>query len=78
VRLPVRGVGAAGASILSLSPLTLADVLDDIARVETAAGVDDAVHQLIADLRARLDRLVAETAPLSRPPGCYDDDCGSV
>jgi iron complex transport system substrate-binding protein len=42
----VRGATArllgAEASIVSLSPLTLADVLDDIVRVGHAAGVEDA------------------------------------
>jgi iron complex transport system substrate-binding protein len=57
----------AEASILSLSPLTLADVLDDIVRVGRAAGVEDAAHELVAHLRRRLDRLRAETALLPRP-----------
>jgi iron complex transport system substrate-binding protein len=57
----------AEASILSLSPLTLANVLDDIVRVGRAAGVEDAGHRLVADLRRRLDGLRAETALLPRP-----------
>jgi iron complex transport system substrate-binding protein len=57
----------AEADILSLSPLTLADVLDDIVRVGRAAGVEGAAHRLVADLRTRLDRLRAETAVLPRP-----------
>jgi iron complex transport system substrate-binding protein len=57
----------AEASILSLSPLTLADVLDDILKVGRAAGVEAAAHRLVTDLRARLDALRAETAPLPRP-----------
>jgi iron complex transport system substrate-binding protein len=56
-----------GADILSLSPLSLADVLDDIVRVGRAAAVEDAAHRLVTDLRARLDRLRAETAALPRP-----------
>jgi iron complex transport system substrate-binding protein len=54
-------------NILSLSPLTLAHVLDDGVRVGRAAGVEPAAHRLVADLRTRLDGLRAETAPLSRP-----------
>jgi iron complex transport system substrate-binding protein len=57
----------AEASILSLSPLTLADVLGDIVRVGVAAGVEPAARRLVEDLRGRLDRLRTETAPLPRP-----------
>jgi len=56
----------AEASILSLSPLTLADVLDDIVRVGRAAGVEDRAQKLVAELRARLDGLRTETAALPR------------
>jgi iron complex transport system substrate-binding protein len=62
----VRLLGA-DAHILSLSPLTLADALDDIGRVGRAAGVENAARQLVADLRSRLDELRAETALLPRP-----------
>jgi iron complex transport system substrate-binding protein len=57
----------AEATLLSLSPLTLADVLDDIVRVGTAAGVEEAARQLVEGLRTRFDRLRAETALLPRP-----------
>lgn len=57
----------AEASILSLSPLTLSDVLNDIGRVGRATGMEHAAHQLVADLRTRLERLRAETATLPRP-----------
>jgi iron complex transport system substrate-binding protein len=56
----------AEARILSLSPL--ANVFDDIVRGGRAAVVEDAAHQRVeACLRARLGRLRAETALLSRP-----------
>jgi iron complex transport system substrate-binding protein len=56
----------ADASILSLSPLAVADVLDDIVRIGCAAGVEDAGHRLVADLRVRLDGLRADSALLPR------------
>jgi iron complex transport system substrate-binding protein len=55
------------ATILSLSPLTLGDVLDDVVRVGTAAGVLETADQVVAGLRVRLDRLRAEAAALPRP-----------
>ena len=55
------------ASILSLSPLTLADVLNDVVRVGRATGVEDAAHRLVADVRTRLDGVQAETTPPPRP-----------
>jgi iron complex transport system substrate-binding protein len=53
-------------SILSLTPLKLADVLDDIVRVGRAARAEDAAQKLVAELRARLDSLRAETTALPR------------
>lgn len=57
----------ADADILSLSPLTLADVLADIVRVGRVAAVEDAAHRIVAELSTRLDGLRAETALLPRP-----------
>jgi iron complex transport system substrate-binding protein len=55
------------AEVLSLSPVTLDDVLGDVVRVGDAAGVPEVAARVVAGLRARLDRLRAETATLSRP-----------
>ncbi|HEY1371973.1 MAG TPA: cobalamin-binding protein [Candidatus Binatia bacterium] len=43
--------------IVSLAPTTLGDVLDDIARVGAAAGKESAAAALVADLRARIERV---------------------
>jgi len=53
-------------SILSLAPLTLADVLDSIVRLGRAAGVEDTAQKLVAELRARLEGLRSETTTLPR------------
>lgn len=55
------------AEVLSLSPATLDDVLGDVARVGEAAGVPAVAARVVAGLRARLDRLRAETEALARP-----------
>ena len=43
--------------IVSLAPSTLGDVLDDIARVGAAAGKESAAAALVAELRARIERV---------------------
>lgn len=53
--------------VLSLSPLTLDDVLADIGRVGEAAGRAEAAAALVASLRQRLDALRARTRELPRP-----------
>ncbi|MDX2171083.1 MAG: cobalamin-binding protein [Deltaproteobacteria bacterium] len=58
----------APAAIVSLQPNRLDEVLDDFVRVADAAGVPQAGARLVADSRARLDRLRARLAPArSRP-----------
>lgn len=56
-----------GARVLSLNPSSLEDVLDDVTRVAVAAGVPERAESVVAELRRRLDRLRAETAPLPKP-----------
>lgn len=58
---------APGACVLSLSPTTLDEVLDDVGRVGAAAGVDDGAGAVVAGLRRRLEAVRAETASLPRP-----------
>jgi iron complex transport system substrate-binding protein len=67
VQAAARRLLGVDAAIVSLSPLSLDDVLEDIRRVGRAAGAAEAADSLSANLRARLDRLRAETAPLSHP-----------
>ncbi|HSP95796.1 MAG TPA: cobalamin-binding protein [Candidatus Dormibacteraeota bacterium] len=56
------------ARIISLRPNRLDEVLDDFARVASAAGVADAGARLVAASRARLDRIRRAVAPArSRP-----------
>jgi iron complex transport system substrate-binding protein len=58
---------APGARVMSLSPTTLAEALDDIERIGRAAGLPDRASIVVASLRDRLDRLRAETSGLPRP-----------
>jgi iron complex transport system substrate-binding protein len=58
---------APGAQVVSLTPTTLDYVLDDLVRVGAAAGVADRAASVVEGLRARLDRLRAETAAAPRP-----------
>jgi iron complex transport system substrate-binding protein len=55
-----REIGAA-VELLSLAPATLADALGDIERIAGAAGVAGRGAALVAELRARLDRVAAAT-----------------
>jgi iron complex transport system substrate-binding protein len=66
VREAVRRA-APQAQVLSLSPKTLDDVLGDVTRVGEAASVPEEAARVVGGLRARLDRLRAETATLRRP-----------
>jgi len=45
--------------IVALAPLTLADVLGDVARIGEALGLAERAHALVARLRARIDALTA-------------------
>lgn len=56
--------------ILSLSPATLDQVLDDIRLVAGAAGVPERGEALVADLRRRLDDVRHRTEDLPRPRVC--------
>ncbi len=67
VRAATARLLGADAQLLALSPLALADTLEDIVRVGRAAGVEGTALRIAAELRARLDLLRAETAALPRP-----------
>jgi iron complex transport system substrate-binding protein len=68
VEQAARALLDAPAAILSLKPNRLDDVLDDFARVAAAAGVVEAGTKLIADSRARLQRIRDRLRPArSRP-----------
>lgn len=53
--------------VISLSPMSLQDVLDDIQRVAAAAGVAERGRTVVADIERRLDYLRTETRDLPRP-----------
>jgi iron complex transport system substrate-binding protein len=55
------------AEVLSLDPYSLPEVLDTILAVGAAAGVPEKARQVVAALRARLDRLAAAVAGRPRP-----------
>jgi iron complex transport system substrate-binding protein len=67
VQAAARKLLGAPAEIVSLSPLRLEDVLQDILRVARAAGVADRGNEVVARLRERLDELRARTASAQRP-----------
>jgi len=67
VRAAARKLLGAPAEIVSLSPLRLDDVLQDILRVARAAGVVERGIEVVADLRQRLDGVRARTASARRP-----------
>jgi iron complex transport system substrate-binding protein len=54
-------------TVLSLAPATLDDVLADIGRIATAAGVGERGAAVVAELRRRLDAVRARTAGLEGP-----------
>jgi iron complex transport system substrate-binding protein len=54
-------------AIVSLSPLRLDDVLEDILRVARAAGVAERGREIVAGLRERLETTRARTKSVSRP-----------
>ena len=55
------------ADVVSLDPYSLAEVLETFRAVGAAAGVPDRADELIAGLRARLDRIGAAVAGRRRP-----------
>ena len=67
VRAATRKLVGTQVEIVSLSPLRLEDVLQDILRVAAAAGVAERGAEVVGELRSRLDRLRARTAALARP-----------
>lgn len=60
-----RRVLGPGVEVVSLSPSTVEQALDDVRRVATAAGVPERGREVAARLRRRLDDLAALTAPLA-------------
>jgi iron complex transport system substrate-binding protein len=62
-----RRLIGADVEVLSLSPLTVDDVLDDIVRVGRATKTETTARELIAGLRARLESLRQETSSLPKP-----------
>lgn len=68
VEQAARALLDAPAHIVSLRPLRLDDILDDLARVADAAGVPERGAELVAASRGRLDRIRRAVAPArSRP-----------
>jgi iron complex transport system substrate-binding protein len=55
------------ADVLSLDPHTLDEVLDSIVAVADSAGVPDRAGELVATLRARIDRVAEKVAGRPRP-----------
>jgi iron complex transport system substrate-binding protein len=55
------------ADVLSLDPHTLDEVLDSIVAVADSAGVPDRAGELVATLRARIDRVAVKVAGRPRP-----------
>jgi iron complex transport system substrate-binding protein len=57
--------------VLSLSPTHLADVLSNVKTVGDFTGRQAEARRLIAELRARLDRVALETGHVARPPRVF-------
>jgi iron complex transport system substrate-binding protein len=55
------------AEVISLDPNSLAEVLDGVLRVGTAAGVPERAEEVVAGLRERLARVHAAVEGLERP-----------
>src|SRR5215470_3815207 len=68
VEQAARALLDAPATIVSLKPTRLDDVLDDFARVAAAAGVVEAGAKLIADSRGRLQRIRDRLRPARTRP----------
>lgn len=67
VREATRRLVGGDVEVLSLSPLTVNDVLDDILRVGRAAEAEERAQELVEGLRARLESLRQETSALAKP-----------
>jgi iron complex transport system substrate-binding protein len=67
VQAAARRLLGTTAEIVSLSPLHLEDVLQDILRVARAAGVAERGIEVVEGLRERLARVRARTASAPRP-----------
>jgi iron complex transport system substrate-binding protein len=67
VRAAARELIGNQVEIVSLSPLRLEDVLEDIFRVARAAGVSARAEEVVGRLRVRLEELRARTAQSTRP-----------
>lgn len=57
----------AAATVISLDPTTLDEVIDDMPRLAAACGRAESGAQLAADLRARLDAVEAAVSGAERP-----------
>jgi iron complex transport system substrate-binding protein len=55
---------AADPKILTVDPHTVADVLDDLERINRATGREERAHEVRADLEERIDAIRARTADL--------------
>ncbi len=67
VRAAARELIGNQVEIVSLSPLRLEDVLEDIVRVARAAGASARAAEVVAGLRTRLEELRARTGTSRRP-----------
>ncbi len=66
VEVATRALGYAP-TVLSLSPATLDQVLEDVQVVADAAGVSERGRSMVTELHARLDAVRAQTAGAPRP-----------
>ena len=66
VEAACRKVVGLNTEVVSLSPMTLNDVLDDITKVGAATGMESEASRLVAHLQRRLDRLASQTASLTK------------
>ncbi len=62
---------AAGATVVSLEPTTIGEILGNIITVGELCGVADRAHELAGSLRGRLDRLRAKSAKADTRPSVF-------
>jgi iron complex transport system substrate-binding protein len=67
VREATRRLVGNEVEILSLSPLLLGDVFEDVKRVGVCSGAEEIAQEAVRSLRRRLDGLRRETRELDRP-----------
>lgn len=65
-----------GCPVLALAPHSLADIYQDIRLIAAVAGVPNRAEPLIASMRASIEEIRSQTAPLTPKPTVYCEEWG--